>query len=68
MISFEPIYELLKSNVKAKQKLLDNGILIPEHGHTLSKVTIKKMIDTLCKTLNMDYSELLEYLLNNKEK
>ena len=66
MISFEPLYELLRKNNITKEQLLNNDVLNPAHITRLT--TDHNFFEDFCKKHNIDLEELLEYINNKKEE
>lgn len=67
MISFRPMKRLMKKRGITQYQLLKEGILLPAHVTRLSynhNFTLK-FIDKLCRELDCQPGDLIEYVENN---
>ena len=68
MITFDPMREFMEENGITQYQLLKNGILLPAHVTRLSynhNFTLK-FIDKLCRELNCQPGDLIEYVKEPK--
>jgi len=68
MISFDPMRSFMKEHGITQYQLLQSGILLPAHVTRLScnhNFTLK-FIDKLCRELNCQPGDLIEYVVNSK--